>query len=210
MAALLGLTHDQLAARLRGAGLDMSRSAITALEGHGRKFSVGEFALLCLALEVTPQAMLDGEETVRVSKAEVELAALRRFFRATRVKGEVPKGFEPYWTNYRQELERQSARAAAELAIQVSRLPGARYPYVDRAATLSAEIKAAARLGISPRDVATESLLLWGQSLTDERDTRAATRLTEHMAERSARMVRARVTRQLEDELRANIEKGKH
>lgn len=200
------LTHDQLAARFRAVGLDMSRSAVTAFERDGRKFSVGEVALICLALEVTPQAMLEGDEMVKISAATVPLDSLRRFFRTTRAKVGDVEGFEPFMTNYREERERQTARGAAEIAAQFAHLHGGHWAEVERAATLEAEVRAAARLGLSAHDLAMKAFSLWGRSLTDERDARAAKRVTRDMPDRSTRMVRAHITRQLEAELRKQIE----
>jgi hypothetical protein len=64
----------------------------------------------------------------------------------------------------------------------------------------------ARRLGVEPLEVALASLALWGRSLTDEREGRAAPRIEPSASERSARSVRAHVTRELEQEVRNRIE----
>jgi transcriptional regulator with XRE-family HTH domain len=204
-----GLTHDQLAARFRTVGLDMSRSALTAFERSGRKFDIGEFVLLCIALNTTPFAVLRGDESVGLStSATAPLGKLRDLLAkpsGVLTWGDV-EGFEPATGNRREQLERSAAQEAARQAAEFARLPGARWVEAEQAAGLEAEVRAAQRLGISPHEVATNAFLLWGRSLTAERDYRAEGRLNPTTPERSARMIRAHVTRQLEAELRDSIE----
>ena len=62
-----GLTHEQASRRFRSVGLDMSRSAVSSFERDGRKFSPGEWVLLCLAVGTTPQEMLRGDADVKLT-----------------------------------------------------------------------------------------------------------------------------------------------
>jgi transcriptional regulator with XRE-family HTH domain len=206
-----GLTQDQLAARLWTVGLELSRSAVTAFERDGRKFSVGEFVLLCTALGTTPQAMLAGDETVRLTpQATAPLARVRHLLgkQSAKLGWRDVEGFEPATSRRREHREREAARTGAEFAAVAARLPGAKWVEAEEAAHLEAEVRAAGRLGLTPYEVASLAFRLWGQSLTDERDQRATERLGTGTPERSARMIRAHITTLLEKELRDALEGG--
>jgi len=209
------LTHEQASRRFRSIGLDMSRSAVTAFERDGRKFSPGEWVCLCLAIGTTPQAMLAGDETVRLTgTCQAPLKNVRDLLakRSGRVTAGDLAGFvvtqsledfaEDFGARYA-ELDALARRVGVPLDT-----PPLRLDEVRDWTKQEVEQRAAKRLGVPVLEVAMASLALWRKSLTDERDRRAGPRMLPGTSERSARMVRAHVTRELENELEHHLQGG--
>ncbi len=70
-----------------------------------------------------------------------------------------------------------------------------------------AEQRVAKRLAMPAAHVGMAAFGLWGHSLTDERERRVAGRIGAEVSDRSARMIRAHATRELEREVRLQLEK---
>jgi transcriptional regulator with XRE-family HTH domain len=201
-----GWSQDQLAARLRQGGFDMTRSSVAALERAGRSFDVAELLLLCMALTSTPEELLAGDGPVRITEAaEVDLKSLRRA-----VAGIGGLSFSAIDTPETREARALPAKAMLSATKVIFGLrPGASDAEIRRAQAsgkAEAEQKVAKRLAMPPAHVGMASFALWGRSLTDERECRVAGRVAS-VSDRSARMIRAHATREIEQQLRLYLEK---
>jgi len=198
-----GFTQDEAASLLRSSGLDVSRSALAAIErGSGRTLDLGELALVCIAFDVEISDLLAGKGRVRVSdSATVTLNGIRRVLtgqsaslRRADVDSPVTRSLDKFST-----LKRQYERL----------WPGARPAQIvtaERASRGEAESKAAKRLDVSPTTLSVAAFGKWGRSLTDERDARLAATPGETEG-RTLQALRGHVTRELLDELRSVLDK---
>lgn len=83
--------------------------------------------------------------------------------------------------------------------------------YLDKTARVApealaagdAEVKAAARLGMTPLALTQAAIRLWGRSLSAERDRRVGLQVTEKLDSRSVQALRGHITRALLAEIEA-------
>lgn len=96
---------------------------------------------------------------------------------------------------------RDAVARLGELASQLP--PDVPYDVVEAASSsvADADRKAATRLAVDPLVVAVAAQLLWGRSLTDERDRRVRDSAPADASPRSIQAIRGRVTRHLLDEI---------
>ena len=211
-------TQDQLATFLRDRGLGLSASALAALETGRRKVTFGEAIVLAVALGIAPQELATGEGPVALTPScRAELGSVRAVLASRQGDGltvAAAAGFDFADDVLARGLEEMATRFATldALAAWIRLSPDMPARRLDEAldwARQEAEVRTARRLGVKPLEVAFASLALWRSSLTHERERRAAPRIGPGSSERSARSVRAHVTRELEAEVRDRIEGSK-
>lgn len=179
-----GRSQDELAQAARRVGLDWTRAAVAGLETGRRGLSVEEFLLLPLALRE-----VDGQDH---ALAEL-LQGGGRMVRTER--GGVSAGF----------LRR--VVSGGDTAAMPRRQRLGRHPTEDviaDEAVREAERHAAKVLGVSPEEVARAAHARWGWGLTEQRDIR----MVKAPSKGSPRAVRGHVTRELLEELRADLKRG--
>jgi len=187
-----GVSQEEVAEQLRLVGLPWSRAMLHTLEIGRRSLGLVEFALLVRALDVPAARLLRGndfvlfDDAVFVPVGEIgERGTVRQLwdlvFTTTMRQAEGPvsvpiEGDQPQQLSY-------SARATGE-----------------------AERNVARNLGIGVMRLLSYSAVLWGRSLTSERDARVAERVAdENPSRRTLQALRGHVTRELTTELRGAL-----
>jgi transcriptional regulator with XRE-family HTH domain len=207
------LTQDELGTLGRRHGLDFSRSTVAALERGARMLDLGEVALLCFVLGCSLSDLLGGAGLVALSKqASIDASALPLLI------ADGPGGLKQGAIRTPGLDEAYDALAAARGRYKVEekrirrRWPGATPAEIVRAESGGRgdpETKAARKVGARPFDVSMAALRLWDMSLTERRDSIVAGRITKDTPVRSVQAIRGRVTRDLIDEIRPLLPKGK-
>jgi transcriptional regulator with XRE-family HTH domain len=204
-----GETQDRLAARLRDRGLNLSRSALALVERGGRNLELSELVIVCATLVVSLNDLLAGDDSVRITGETVGTLETVRTVLANGGSSLMMAALDT--PGVRQASEVIGASGFAERSARSLRLIGSKARLAaavvaEESGKGEAEQKVAHSLRVPPSEVGLASFGLWGHSLTDERERRAAKRLQPDMSPRSARMIRAHVTRELVAELRQRFE----
>jgi transcriptional regulator with XRE-family HTH domain len=192
-----GLLQDDIARRARGVGLAWTQATVAAVERGRRAIDLAELLLLTAVYDVPLTALFEGRERVQLTEtAWADLGALQRLVRGGRlqlvdVEAPIHKWFEPG--------RRNPGDLASTLADPLLR----ELEDAEQAGSGDAEMKAAVRLGVSRGDVARTSHVLWGRSLTAERDARLAETAPAQASRKSLQVLRGHVTRRMLDELRS-------
>jgi transcriptional regulator with XRE-family HTH domain len=196
------MTQDQAAQLLRRFGLEVSRSALAALErGSGRTLDVGELALVCLAFKVPLDYLLTGSERVRISEsATVAAGAL-----AAMIAGEVADVDVPA-TRETVDVEGLAAVKRRHRRLWPTATP-AGIVRAERLARGDVETKAAQRIDVDPADLSIAAFGRFGRSFTDERDARLGE--VADTSKRSLQALRGHITRQVLAELEPVLTKGR-
>lgn len=184
-------TQDEAARRIRGAGLPWTRSNLAALEaGRREDVTLTEFIFLCVALDVAPDRLLEGDGLTQLGqRLTVPLHQLRNVLHGEAVGKIRPEGSPVTGVLGWDVMD--EARRISESAGTVFE--------AYRDVPSAAEVHAAGRLGIDPADVYRLSVKLWQHGLDEERESRLAERGTP-MVSKTAH--RGHVTRELLGELR--------
>lgn len=205
------LTQDELARRLRSAGLDWDQGALARLEAGRRGASPEQELLLALALGVERYRLVAGEDDEWVTlspRARWRVAAVRGAYAGAN-PGDMPAG------DFEDPVKRSARRAAgailgrAEQRAAASKLwPRATVGQLNEVveAVGDAERKAARHLGVDPVAVSAVAHKRWGRSFTAVRDARAAALAEEGAGRRALQALRGHVTRQLLTELAPILE----
>lgn len=165
------LTQDELVSRWRSIGLAWPRSKLSAFEGGGRKsVPLADAMLIAVALDVNLQVLLEGDGDVSLGPGG----------------GAAPLALLREWLSGRCETDQLLTQLVDEEGL-----------FDDGAS--SADTEMAERVGVQAKDVADIARVLWGRTLTAERDRRVDEMQASSMAERRA--YRGHVTRQLESEI---------
>jgi hypothetical protein len=192
----LGASHDDLAQALRDRGWRASGPVLVALERGNRRVGFEEVLLLADVLHVPVTALLETPDLVRlgwlIPERDGHLIA-RLTSSHFHYTGDAPETWGL--------LER--ARRASQLSMSTHAGVAPRGHVVGDESLREAERHAAERLGIPPAEVVGRAYALWGQTLSEERDARAARRIDANTTKRQRAAVRAHVTRKLLDQLRA-------
>lgn len=204
-----GISQDELARRFRDAGLDMTRSAVAALERGGRNLTVADFLLVCVALLCAPNELLNGNGHVALSPTSSgRLEDVRRLLAG--------RNEELKWG----AIDRPATRKAKSKPFDVKHLnenmetwerlmPGATWDQAEAAeesAKGEAETRTARALRVPGWQVGAAAFGLWGHSLTAEREQRVKDLLDPSTPTHSARTIRGHVTHQLVGEIRLRLE----
>lgn len=220
-----GARQEDVARHARAWGLAWDDSRIAALERGEKAISAEELALLPLVLSdacrerLTLADLIDPEERIRLSSTvttpgrvlldvyaarDVDQVPVRDLGPPVAVRvaahmGVTPKQLATDWERYTTAQER-----LAELVPDVTE---GRTAELLEAEGGAAERKAAARIGESALVVVAMSRLLWGRTLTDERDRIVSERADAGADSERLRALRGRVTRQLVDQLAREIKR---
>jgi transcriptional regulator with XRE-family HTH domain len=139
----LGLSQDEVAAKVRAIGLPWSRSSVTAVEAGAKTLDLGEVVLAAVALAVPVRDLLAGNGNVRIAQTTLALSHLRKI---------LGDGLLP------DDLRLRVNRPATSKA--------------DAGAAGEADQKAARRLRVDVSQLSAAANRLWGCSLTAERNRR--------------------------------------
>lgn len=189
----LNLRQEELARRLRVVGATWTQSTVAGIERGSRRVTVEELILICLALECSPSDLFAGEGWVELAKHSTgPREAIRKI-----LDGQATHSL------LRQIASPTSAVIVAEAAFiepRLRHLDGFDATMLRDALIASqgeAERKAAKRLGVFACEVVTVSYLLWGRSLTAERDALAAAASDADTSADALRTIRRHTTRDL-------------
>jgi transcriptional regulator with XRE-family HTH domain len=184
----LGATLDDVGRALRDRGWRVSNLQLGDLEQGRRSVKVEELFALADALNVPAASLLQVPPDLH-DRAGIggESHFVERLTAAP----------------FAQPMESWSALEASRRAAQFSET--GRHSIADESMR-EAERYAAQVLDLSADDVVRQSYALWGRTLSDERDHRAAARIEPGTGKASRAMIRAHVTRRLLEELRDIIE----
>lgn len=190
------LTQYEIANLLSQAGVPMQRSKVAAIEAGTRpNMTLADVLALAIVLDVGLAELLGGEGTVRLAGSlAVSRQALSGFLR-----GEVHPVLEAVpvtdsVTGTPPDLEQVHL---ARRRLGISRLGGT-----------DADQALAKRLGVPHELVTRMAFMLWGHSLTDERDLRVD-RLGD-VGPRERQAHRGHITRELADEVEAELQRRGH
>lgn len=181
-----GRSQDECAAAAQAAGLNWTRGAVAALETGRRGLSAEEFLLLPTAMVLLDGADHTLAELFDFNGPMIELANNRAIGPRTLrllVQGRPVKPSKPGWQ-----------------------------PGILSMAQREAERHAARLLGVSPEQIASAALKLWGRGLTEEREDRIdidIDALEGGMSSlpRALQAARGHVTRELLADLQAALKK---
>ena len=194
-----GWSQEGLAHRARSHGLRWSRSTVAAVENGTKTLDVTELILLAGTLSLGVLQLLDSDGEVWLSPdAYCSMKVIRNILTT-----------EEYLDMTRSEIEVEVGAPGGGRPITPAELVGRG----------EAEQKAARRLGWTPSEVAQVALVLWGQSLSDERDDRVVdnwldgdeTELfygEDDRSNRTLQAIRGHVTRELLKELASHGKEG--
>lgn len=169
-----GLSQDVLAAKMLRYGFEWGRSVVAAVESGRRALEIGEALVVAKELGVELGDLLVGE----VASETVTLAPLVRVDVAA--------------------LRALFAPGVSGLSLYTPMTSTA----MDEAAShQEAELKAARKLRVEPRQIVSAARSLWGRSLTAERDAR--------VGPDANHATRGHVTRQLVAEIKKRLQEEK-
>lgn len=201
-------SHDETAHGVQDYGLPWTRKVVAAVEAGQRSVDLVELLLLSLRYDkdiawwvtvgggqVLPNVIVELSDAVRVPQ-EVLHSALAGDSDYTW------RNFHRWDTPSRRRLNESNSLEEWILS-RPSPGPSVLDDPVVIAATGVAEQKAARTLGISAYEVSELAHACWGQSLTRERDARAADELPKDTPRRTRQAIRGHVTRELIAELKA-------
>ena len=179
-------SQDEIAANCRTVGLGWSRQVITSIEAEERHLELDELILFAWALAD------EDEDGLVVGGAVSDLLAGKGRVRVGERTAPLP-------------LLRRLLSSPADLGA-----PGrlSRSPRRSTADVQLAERRAAEKLGVEPSAIARAAYVLWGRSLSEERDAVVAQRVGADVDLRVRRALRGRVTRELVEQIKVKIELG--
>jgi transcriptional regulator with XRE-family HTH domain len=209
----LGASHDDIAQALRDRGWERaSGSVLVNLEAGKRGIRFAEVLVLADALNVAVADFLEPDPDAARRFAPIPGANPRDypFVSITENVADSPRWLAKRLTSPPRSIpqgrgvkrpprtwtELEGARRDAQLSA------GRRGHSVGDEALREAECHAAGRLNVSPAEVVQRSYARWKQTLSEERDERAASRTPADSTPRQRAAIRAHVTRHLLDELR--------
>ena len=210
-----GWTQERLALGIRQTwDLGWSRATVTATESGRRELSAKEFFALLDVLVISPTEFLGdssadtttqlvvGRRSEMAKAGSVTLGIVRRVLRQGRAS-QIADGRDTPWTRRASEQIRSLPQISGELEAAGVKATAKSCIAVLDGESGEAEKKLAARLGITPRNVAVRAVKLWGRTLTAEREARLENRLgdTPDSSVRSLRTTRGHITRELIAEL---------
>jgi transcriptional regulator with XRE-family HTH domain len=213
-----GLVQDDIARRARGVGLAWTQATVAAVEAGRRAIDLPELLLLTAVYDAPLTTFFQGRERVQLTeRAWADLDALDRLIQGgklqmTEVEAPIHKWYEPDRRNSvigstdhgpAPQASRNSLRPPADLASQLAHPRLRDLEDAEQAGYGDAEMKAAVRLGVTSGDVARTSHVLWGRSLTAERDARLAETAPAHASRKTLQTLRGHVTRSMLAELRS-------
>ena len=206
-----GWTQERLALGIRQTwDLAWTRATVTATESGQRELSAKELFALLDVLVITPAELLGdpsadtttrlvvGKPSEMAKGGSVTLGIVRRVLREGRTS-QTATGRDTPWTRTATQQIRSLPQISGELEATGVKATAARCMTVLEGESGEAEKKLAARLGITPRQVALQAVKLWDRTLTAERETRLRDSLgdTPGNDARSLRTTRGHITRQL-------------
>ena len=206
-----GWTQERLALGIRqGWDLGWTRATVTATESGHRELSAKELFALLDVLVISPAELLGdpsadsttqlvvGRGSEMAKAGSITLGIVRRVLREGR-KSQIATGRDTPWTRRASEQIRSLPQISGELEAAGVKATAARCMAVLEGESGEAEKKLAARLGITPRNVALQAVKLWDRTLTAEREARLRDGLgdTTGNSTRSLRTTRGHITREL-------------
>ncbi len=210
-----GWTQERLALWIRRTwGLGWTRATVTAIESGQRGLSAKELFALLDVLLITPGEFLgdpSGDATTQLvvgrgsemaEAGSVTLQVVRRVLRSGR-RSQFATGRDTPWTRTASEQIGSLPQISGELEAAGVKATATRCMAVLEGESGEAEKKVAARLGVTPREVAIHAVKLWDRTLTAEREARLEDRLgdTPDNSGGSLRTTRGHITRELTAEL---------
>jgi transcriptional regulator with XRE-family HTH domain len=201
-------TQAEMADYLRVGGLPLVRSVIVSLEAGRRSIDIGEMIILATTLDVAVVDLIEGTGPVRLTaSATADLGTVSQLLR-----GKARPDSVSIDTSTDSALQSLAIWSKAETRRVERNWPGAKPAEIvraERSADDPAEQKAARKLGVRPFDVSMAAFRLWGESLTAHRNALVDDRSTDATPTRSIQAIRGRVTRDLLEQIRPLIPKGK-
>lgn len=190
-----GLLQEDVAAAARWVGLRWNSVTVTQMESGKRAIGLDEFLLLPLVLRCSVKDLLraDGEDLVELGY-DTYLSPSLLADLASESGPRLDENRLPM-VPFLGKLEDKIKRAIDQAELEPTLLT---YLRVREAARGEAERKAAQTLKISAVQITAYALRLWGQSLTEERDSQA---LKLEAGEKETRAVRGHITRNLLNEI---------
>ena len=198
----LELSQDELARRTSSLGLSFTRSVIDSIERGMRELQLHELVVLLAMLEIDLGTLLDGAGLIRLDDDAA-------------IEGDSLVGHL-----LRQDpivVQRDATATPATVAV-VAEVPAptvvsgrGRVTFTGSEVTITvtgiAEENAARKLGVSSQTIIDGAWLLWGRSLTDERDARVKERAPGEASPRTMQALRGHVTRALLEDLRKELDR---
>jgi hypothetical protein len=213
--------QDDVARLVADRGLDWTRDTVASVENGRRGISLDEFVVLCAAFDVAPHEWFSPEgaltDYMRLpSSYVVSVEDVRRVMRGD-FGSDV--GDHPIPPRYERKKD-SSIKDKIQTAVEHTRELAQWWPEsphrptnnsssldeVFRGAGLTAEQKAAQKLGITPFQVAFVAYSLWGTTLSARRDDLTAKRATADADKRSLQATRGHVSRALIAEIQQAID----
>jgi transcriptional regulator with XRE-family HTH domain len=180
-----GITAEELAIRLRLFGLAWTRSTITALETGRKTIDIAEFVALVMAFGGSVEELFGGAGY-----------------------GLLPDGDPRPLQELRELFGGGSNRSSLNvLDASIGFVADASWG-PDSASRNEAEQKAARKFGVDVATVTSFSSVIWGRSLTEEREARVTERVDGTVPRRTLQAIRGQVTRELLTELEPHVTKG--
>ncbi|MGI8753976.1 MAG: helix-turn-helix domain-containing protein [Acidimicrobiales bacterium] len=204
--------QDDVAKSARAVGLAWSRQVVSGVESGVRQLDLAEATLLAVALRVGVLELLAGDNTtVVLSKdASAPLDIVRRVIGSESAGDVRINDLDTPESRAVQTMVPAMGAAFAEWSSEMSSLGLSKMSLdtviqAEAAAEQLVEQRAAARLGTTARRVSLVAYDMWGHSLTEERDRRAAVRAPD-TDRRSVQAFRGRITRELLVDLAHRLE----
>jgi transcriptional regulator with XRE-family HTH domain len=208
------IRQDDLATAARSWGLPWTRATIASIETGKRKLSVAEFIALPSMLTyagirgpmgkyVELADLLPEEGWIGLAaKVSIHAKALQHTLRGRAGHSWSEGSFSRnpvFAARDKSDAAKALRRVAARIWPQASERAVAA---AEAEAAGDAEQKAALRLGRSPFEIAVGARMLWGQSLTKERDEQVSRLVTNGPDPRRVQALRGHVTRKLLSQLK--------
>jgi transcriptional regulator with XRE-family HTH domain len=178
----LGATQDDLVQALRLSGWQASSATVMPLERGERALGFEEVLILADVFNVPVAKLLAGADNETVQVGWLYPGG------ASQVSNRLTRS--PHSTRSKTWQKLQQGRKVIRIDT------GGYFELVREADTYAAE-----RLGVSADDVGRRARVLWGRTLTDERDARTEKRVAPDASPRSRAIVRGHVSRELLAEL---------
>lgn len=209
-----GISRADLATIARRAGLNWKPATVSNIEQGRHEMKLAEAAALIgglrtdLRLDVTVADLLPPD--VYVAIGGEGRAVLSDALRSVLTD---PTEYDRRWAAGRRSVEDGTVERAVtgsgeQVEAMLTAWPDATTEELRAAESAAygvAEQNAAERLGVSPVVVSAAAFRLWGRSVTDERDARAADAAGESATRRQVQAFRGHVTRRLIEDLRSVV-----
>lgn len=202
-----GLRQDDLAYRCSRLGLNINRGVVAMIESGRRRIQLDELLIIAAALDVSPSALIAGDNEVQLGETFTTTGDDAALFMAGKLPAQL-------LVNTAYNERRVWATASGQnLDPMITHSPSERSIVEDavikRIASREAEQRLAKRLGVDPEALASACFERWGCGLSEQRDRRVQAQVESGQSSGSRTQIAAAVTWALADELRGVLPIGK-